>query len=99
LFSPNLEAFLAIEQQDGVDGATWTVYGANGKPIWKGCAGTVAQVGGIDSVVSTFEDPRWTRDGELTARFVCASSKMNGVVTLARSASGHWRWRGHGKCA
>jgi hypothetical protein len=99
LFSPNRQVFLAIEQEDGVDGEDWTVYDISGKPIWKGYAGTVAKVDGIDQVVSTFVDPHWTPQGELTARFVCTSLKTNGVVTLVQSPSGHWSWRGHGKCA
>jgi hypothetical protein len=99
LFSPNRQVFLAIEQEDGTDGEDWTVYDINGKPIWKGYAGTVTKVDGIDHVVSTFVDPHWTPQGELTARFVCTSLKTNGVVTLAPSPSGHWSWRGHGKCA
>ena len=99
LFAPKGAAFLAIEQEDGVDGENWTVHDATGKAIWKGYAGTVANIGGIDSVVSTFDRPRWTRQGTLAARFVCTSSKINGIVTLVRSASGNWYWRGQGKCA
>jgi hypothetical protein len=99
LFSPNEEEFLAIEQEDGVDGENWAVYDANGKAKWKGYAGTIAKVDGIDTVVSTFDHPQWTKQGELTARFVCASSKAHGVVTLARSPSGDWSWRSHGKCS
>jgi hypothetical protein len=53
--------------------------------IWQGYAGTVAKVDGVDAVVSTFEHPQWTMQGELTARFVCSSSKKGGVLTLARS--------------
>ena len=98
LFAPTGTAFLAIEQEDGVDGENWTVHDATGKAIWKGYAGTVAKIAGIDNVISTFDRPRWTRQGALTARFVCASSKMTGVVTLMRAASGDWHWRGHGKC-
>lgn len=98
LFSPNRTAFLAIEQESGVDGENWTVYDMGGKTLWKGYAGTTTQVEGSDMVVSTFERPHWTKQGELTARYVCASSKAGGAVTLARSPSGSWRWRGHGKC-
>jgi hypothetical protein len=99
LFSPDEKQFLAIEQEDGVDGENWTVYDADGKTKWKGYAGTVAKVDGIDSVVSTYDHPQWTKQGELTARFVCASSKTHGVVTLTRSPSGDLSWRGHGKCS
>lgn len=99
VFSPDEKAFLAIEQEDGVDGENWTLYGADGKARWKGYAGTVAKVDGIDSVVSTFDHPQWNKQGELTARFVCTSSKVHGVVTLTRSPSGELSWHGHAKCS
>lgn len=98
LFSPDEKEFLAIEQEDGVDGENWAVYDADGKAKWKGYAGTIAKVDGVDTVVSTFDHPQWTKQGELTARFVCASSKTHGVVTLTRAPSGVLSWRRHGKC-
>ena len=99
LFSPDENAFLAIEQEDGVDGENWAVYDANGKVKWKGYAGTIAKTDGIDTVVSTFDHPQWTTQGALTARVVCASSNAHGIVTLVRSPSVDWSWRGHGKCS
>jgi hypothetical protein len=99
LFSPDEKEFLAVEQEDGVDGENWAVYDSDGTAMWKGYAGTIAKVDGIDSVISTFDHPQWNKQGELTARFVCASSKAHGVVTLARSPSGDLSWRGHGKCS
>lgn len=99
LFAPGAKEFLAVEQEDGVDGENWVLYAADGKVKWKGYAGTVAKVDGIDTVVSTLNQPGWTKQGELTARFVCASSKVHGVVRLARSPSGEWSWRGHAKCS
>lgn len=98
LFSPDEKEFLAIEQEDGVDGENWAVYDSSGKVRWKGYAGTVAKVNGIESVVSTFDHPQWNKRGELTARFVCASSKVQGVIALERLSSEAWSWRGHGKC-
>jgi hypothetical protein len=98
VFSWDRKAFLAIQQEAGVDGANWAVHDAAGKTIWKGYAGTLAKVDGMETVVSTFGRPRWTKQSKLTARFVCASSKVRGVVTLVRRPSGDWRWRGHGKC-
>ena len=99
LFSPKENEFLAIEQEDGVDGENWAVYDIRGRAKWKGYAGTIAKVDGIDTVISTFDRPQWTKQGELTARVVCASSKTHGIVTLVRSPSGDWRWRGQGKCS
>jgi hypothetical protein len=99
LFAPNMKEFLAIEQEAGVDGSNWAVQDMTGKSIWKGYAGTLAKVDGVGMVVSTFERPRWTKQGELTARFVCASSKTQGAITLTRSSSGTWSWHGHGSCS
>jgi hypothetical protein len=99
LFSPNKKEFLAIEQEDGEDGENWTVYDAGGKARWKGYAGTTAKVDGIEVVISTFDHPQWTRQNELTARYVCASSKSRGVVALTRSPSSGFTWRGNGKCS
>ena len=98
LFAPGANAFLAIEQQDGVDGENWAVYDPNGNVMWKGYAGTIAKVDGIDTVVSTFDHPQWTKQGELSARFVCASSKARGTVRFAQTPAGDWGWRGQGKC-
>lgn len=98
LFAPNRKEFLAIKQEAGVDGENWAVQDMTGQTIWRGYAGTVAKVDGIEMVVSTFEQPRWTKQGELTARFVCAASKAQGTVTLVRSPSNDWSWSGHAKC-
>jgi hypothetical protein len=99
LFSPDEKEFLAIEQEDGVDGENWTVYDTAGRARWKGYAGTTAKVAEVDSVLSTFDHPQWNKQGELMARFVCISSKVHGVVTLTRSPSGDLRWRGHANCS
>ncbi|MCS0589486.1 hypothetical protein ACFQ09_10245 [Massilia norwichensis] len=99
LFSPDAKEFLAIEQEDGVDGENWAVYDTTGKLQWKGYAGTIAKINGIETVVSTFEHPQWTRQGVLTAQYLCASTKVRGIVTLVREPSGAWRWHGHRKCS
>jgi hypothetical protein len=87
-----MKEFLAIEQEAGVDGEIWAVQDMTGETVWKGYAGTLAKVDGVEMVVSTFEQPEWTKQGQLTARFVCASSKAQGTVTLVRSPSGGWNW-------
>jgi hypothetical protein len=99
LFSPDEKKFLAIEQEDGVDGENWTVYDTDGKVNWKGYAGVIAKVRGIDGVISMFDHPQWNKQGELTARFVCVDSQVHGVVTLTRSPFGKLSWRGHVKCS
>jgi hypothetical protein len=98
LLSPSEKKFLAIKQEDGVDGKNWTVYDASGKARWKGYAETTVKVDGADSVVSTFDHPQWNNQGELTASFVCAFAKVHGAVTLIRSPSSDLNWHGHMKC-
>ena len=99
LFSPSGTEFLAIEQESGVDGEAWAVYDTRGQMKWKGYAGTSAKVNGVDTVVSTFERPRWSKQGELTAHFACAASRAQGTVALVRPPlSKTWSWRGHGRC-
>ena len=92
LFSPNRENFLAIEQPDGMYTELWSVYDISGKTIWTSQAGTMKQNHNIDSglVESTFEDPRWNPQGELTARVVCnlwSSQKVAASVVLRLLAS------------
>jgi hypothetical protein len=99
VFSRDKKAFLAVKREEGVDGEHWAVRDAAGETVWEGYAGKLAKLDGRETVVATFGRPRWTRRGVLTARFVCASSKVRGTVTLARGPTGNWRWRGRGKCS
>ena len=98
VFAPDHRAFLAIEQEAGADGEHWRLVGLDGHALWEGYAGTLAKVDGIETRFSTFDRPRWSARGELTARYACLSGGAHGVVTLARSPAGTWVWRGHGKC-
>lgn len=97
-FSPDAREILGIKQDAGVDGETWAVLDRTGQIIWTGYAGIVADVDGVETVVATFELPRWTKQGQLTARSVCTSSKTQETVVLIRSASKGWGWNGHAKC-
>lgn len=98
LFAPDRRRFLAFEQEAGADGEHWRLVGVDGKALWEGYAGTLTKVDGIETMVSTFDRPRWNAQGELTARYACLSGGAHGLVTLARSPAGVWGWRGHGKC-
>jgi hypothetical protein len=98
VFSRDRKAFLAIQREAGADGEHWAVRDAAGKTIWEGYAGALAKGDGVETVVATFERPRWNKRGVLTARFVCASSKVRGTVILARRPTGDWRWHGRGRC-
>jgi hypothetical protein len=97
LFSPTMQAFLAIKQESGMDGEYWTVQDAGGRTMWNGYAGTLTTVDGVDMVVSSFERPQWTAAGQLTAQAVCASSRAQGPVTLVVT-NGKADWTGKLAC-
>lgn len=98
LFSADGMKFLAIEQESGVDGESWAVYEKGGKVIWSGYAGATSKARGAEVVVSTFDRPEWNRNGELTARFVCTSSKAIGRAVLTRLRTGVWGWQADVQC-
>jgi hypothetical protein len=98
IFSQDRQAFLAIEQQDGRDGESWTVYNIAGGVLWRGYAGVIAKIDGVDMVTATFDRPRWNAKGELTARAECTESGAKGSVTLHPSEAGVTAWRGSFNC-
>ncbi len=98
LFAPDKRTFLAIEQEDGMDGELWTVRTADGKLKWTGYAGTITKVNGIDTVESNFHYPSWTRSGELRARMACADSGQSQLVSLQKLGN-EWYWRNADGCS
>lgn len=99
LFAPNGRKFLAIEQESGLDGETWTVYSSDEHVLWHGYAGTTSRANGAEVVVSTYERPQWNSQGDLTARFVCRAFRTSGRLKLTKSRSGKWKWQGQSKCS
>lgn len=98
LFSPSRQAFLAIEQQSGMDGESWTLYDLSGKIMWQGYAGIIGKVDGVEMVAASFDRPRWNAKGELTARAECSASGAKGSVILHPSEPGSAAWRGAFTC-
>lgn len=93
LFSPGGEEFLAIEQENGMDGELWSLRRKDGSVKWKGYAGRTTRIDGTESVVSQFERPQWNSKGEVAAIEVCSMGAHSGIVTLVNN--GHWNWVGH----
>lgn len=80
--SPDGKRFLAIRQEDGMDGELWLVSDLTGTELWSGYAGVTAMVkssastvAAYETVEATYEDPHWSRDGVLQARVVCNDSR------------------------
>lgn len=103
--SPDGKRFLAVEQEDGMDGELWAIYDLTGRKLWSGYAGTTrieipkGPPGSkpYEAVVSTFESPRWTRQGELQADQVCMGGRYKVVINLVPQG-GTWGWRSSTSC-
>jgi hypothetical protein len=97
--SPDGKRFLAVEQEDGMDGELWTVYDLSGRKLWSGYAGTIVlqrpkgtpDVKPYEAIESSYESPQWNAQGELQAEQVCANGKLKGVIIL-QLKSGAWSW-------
>ncbi len=98
LISPDNTQYLAIEQMDGVDGETWTVFTIDGREVWSGYAGVTRldKGAGYDYVYAQYENPRW-KNNELTADFICSSSSVRGSVNLI-NPHGKFRWEPEYQC-
>lgn len=97
LFSPDRQEFLAVEQEDGMDGELWSIYDTWAKPLWSGYAGTVTKINGVDSVETTFDTPEWNAQSHLSARYACTESTLKGTVAFSKD-SGKWTWLGMSRC-
>ena len=100
LFSPDMKKLVAIEQEDGVDGENWSLIEVSGRRLWNGYAGITRRIANntYDSVYAQFEHPRWDKNSNLTADFVCSGgSAVKGVVIL-RNIGGSWKWAPHYDC-
>lgn len=98
LVSPRGKMYLAIEQNAGEDGENWSIHDRAGKTLWKGYAGTITTVDGVETVTATFDRPAWVANDRLTARSICAGSKIEGTVSLTVSLRGTSAWQGQVKC-
>jgi hypothetical protein len=103
--SPDGKLFLAVRQEDGMDGELWLVSSLSGKRLWSGYAGvtemvksTASTVAPYEAVESTYEDPHWTAEGVLQARVVCNSShRTTGTATFIKVAKS-WHWKSYIQC-
>ncbi|KVG66829.1 hypothetical protein WJ33_26095 [Burkholderia ubonensis] len=87
IFSPDRQAYLTVEQEDGMDGEDWTVHYANdGKASWKGHSFFRSKSASIE-----LDDPRWTDNGELIASAV-RWDKPDAIARLVKVGR-TWSWR------
>jgi hypothetical protein len=86
IFSPDRRAYLAVEQEDGIDGTDWTVHFADsGKVSWKGNSFIPSKTTSID-----LDNPRWTDKGELIANARCWDNP-DATARLVNTR-GTWSW-------
>jgi len=104
--SPDGTKFLAVEQEDGMDGELWTVSDMTGRKLWSGYAGTKIpqqprgkpDMKPYEAIESNYELPRWTGQGQLQANQVCAAGTLKRVITL-KLKDGAWSWKPSIHCA
>lgn len=104
--SPDGTKFLAIEQDDGMDGELWTVSDMTGRRLWSGYAGTKIlqrpkgkpHTKPYEAIESNYELPRWADQGQLQANQVCAAGMPKGVIAL-KLKDGNWSWEPGIHCA
>ncbi len=90
LFSPDLRAYLATEQPDGLDGEVWKVYASDGRLSWSGFSFIPDAEEG--SSYAALAHPAWTEKGVLTAEATC-EGKTNGSWNVAlKKINGKWDW-------
>ncbi|MES2039597.1 MAG: hypothetical protein V4495_17345 [Pseudomonadota bacterium] len=92
LMSPAGKKFLAIEQQNGLDGEDWAVYKLYGKKLWQGYAGILStpKKNEYVTVIAQFVNPSWRDEDVLEADLSCADI-VKGKVTL-RTGKAAARW-------
>jgi hypothetical protein len=87
IFSPDRRAYLAVEQENGIDGTDWTIhYADSGKISWKGYSFIASTNPSIE-----LENPRWTEKGEFIATAHCWEDVPDTTARLI-NVSGKWRW-------
>ncbi|WP_152601734.1 hypothetical protein [Burkholderia paludis] len=90
IFSPDGRAYLAIGQEDGLDGEDWAVrYANDGRVSWQGHSFIVS--GNVGAApLHELSNPRWGESGKLEAEASCRDSP-NAVVGLIKT-QGRWSW-------
>lgn len=99
IVSPDRQKFLAIVQEDGMDGENWTLFEISGKKLWGGYAGVLWRISGnnYDSIYAQFENPYFSEDQNVSAKVVCSNQLNKGVVTLKKIGD-KWKWLPEIKC-
>ena len=92
LMSPQRTKFLAIEQQNGLDGEDWAVYKLHGKKMWRGYAGILSKPKKNEyaTVMAEFVNPAWRDENVLEADLSCADTVKGKLSLHVGKASPRW---------
>lgn len=97
LFSADRRAYLATSQDNGRDGATWTVYALDGRQSWTG-GDYLLHPTKPDYKAAELSEERWEANGELSAQARCIEGKMAPWRVKLVKSGGTWNWHPHRKC-
>ena len=97
VFSPDLRAYFATEQPDGLDGEVWEIHAADGRLSWSGYSFMPRQ-GRPETIYATLDQPAWTARGEFTARATCIDGSQHSWPVKLLKIAGAWQWRPYASC-
>lgn len=97
IFSPDLRAYFATEQPEGLDGEVWKIRAADGRPSWSGYS-FITRQDRPDTIYATLDQPAWTPSGELTARATCIDGNWTRWQVKLLKIAGDWQWRPLRRC-
>ncbi|MFZ6678973.1 hypothetical protein [Undibacterium sp. Tian12W] len=92
LFSSDQKKFLAIRQQNGLDGEDWAIYQLYGKKLWAGYAGVLSVSAKDDyaRVVAEFLNPAWRSNNVLEADLSCEDQIKRKISIRLDQARPQW---------
>jgi hypothetical protein len=96
ILSPDLRAYFAEEQPDGLDGSIWKIYFADGRESWSGYS-FIRDPANPNRAIANLWQPEFNTHGELIAKAACSTGKPQWQATL-RKIDGEWDWYPRKKC-
>ena len=104
LFSPDMRAYLATEQPNGMDGSVWKIYTINGRLSWEGRSYLTGPDPNI--AIAYMTEWSWSAKGEFKASAECLNKigkppsgpqDKPQPMTL-KKIKGEWNWHPQIKC-
>ena len=97
LFSADRRAYFATSQDNGRDGATWSIYALDGRRCWTG-GDYLPHPVKPEYKAAELSAQRWEANGEFSAQAQCIESKLAPWRVRLVKSGGAWDWQPKRKC-